>query len=64
MIATDNNNSNTAKNRIKAGAAGGVEAVVKAINTHISNVNVCENGCGVLWNITFNNSKDSARLKK
>ena len=44
-------------NRIKAGTAGGVEAVVKAINTHIDNTIVCENGCGALRNMTFNNGK-------
>ena len=44
----------TAENQVKAGAAGGIEAVVKAINTHISNAGVCDAGCGALWNMTFN----------
>ena len=40
---------------MKAGAAGGIEAVVKAINTHIGNADVCKNGCGALWNmVAFN----------
>ena len=39
---------------MKAGAVGGIEAVVKAINTHISNAGVCEKGCDALWNIAFN----------
>ena len=39
---------------MKAGAAGGIEAVVKAINTHINNAGVCERGCGALSNMTFN----------
>ena len=39
---------------MKARAAGGIEAVVKAINTHIENANVCEKGCGALCNMTFN----------
>ena len=39
---------------MKAGAAGGIEAVVKAISTHISNTDVCEWGCGALWNMTVN----------
>ena len=39
---------------MKAITAGGIEAVVKVINTHISNVNVCENGCSALWNMTAN----------
>ena len=42
---------------MKAGAVGGIEAVVKAINTHISNAGVCEKGCGALCNMTANNGK-------
>ena len=44
---------------MKAGAAGGIEAVVKAINTHINNAGVCVQGCGALLNMTINNSKKS-----
>ena len=47
----------TAENKVKAGAAGGIEAVVKAINTHMDNVGVCKNGCNALWNMTINNGK-------
>ena len=39
---------------MKAGAAGGIEAAVKAINTHINNAGVCENGCDALRNMTIN----------
>ena len=39
---------------MKAGAAGGIEAVVKAINTHINNADVCYRGCGALCNMTVN----------
>ena len=39
---------------MKAGAAGGIEAVVKAINTHIDNAGVCYAGCGALRNMTIN----------
>ena len=42
---------------MKAGAAGGIEAVVKAINTHIGNANVCEKGCGALRNMLYGNGK-------
>ena len=49
----------TAENQAKAGAAGGIEAVVKAINTHISNAGVCEQGCGALLNMTANNGKNT-----
>ena len=39
---------------MRAGKAGGIKAVVKAINTHIGNADVCYFGCGALWNMTFN----------
>ena len=44
---------------MKAGAAGGIDAVVKAINTHIGNAGVCEQGCGALLNMTINNGKNT-----
>ena len=44
---------------MKAGKAGGVEVVVKAINTHIDNVDVCFSGCGALFNMTVNNGKST-----
>ena len=47
----------TAENEVKAGAARGIEAVVKAINTHINNADVCYAGCGALNNMTANNGK-------
>ena len=46
----------TAENQVKAGEAGGIEAVVKAINTHINNSGMCENGCDALCNITEANA--------
>ena len=48
-----------AENKVKAGAAGGIEAVVKAINTHIKNAGVCHFGCGALWCMTESNSKSN-----
>ena len=39
---------------MKAEAAEGVEAVVKAINTHNDNADVCCAGCGALCNMTLN----------
>ena len=42
---------------MKTGIVGGIEAVVKAINTHIDNVDVCFVGCGALLNMTLNNGK-------
>ena len=46
------------ENRVKAGAAGGIDAVVKAINTHINNPDVCERGCGALMGMTLNNGRE------
>ena len=39
---------------------GIVETVVKAIDTHIDCIDVCEVGCGALMNLTANNSKKNA----
>ena len=47
----------TDENQVKAGIAGGIEAVVRAINTHINNVDVCKQGCSALWNMTANDKK-------
>ena len=49
---------------MKAGAAGGVEAVVKAINTHINNADVCYTGCVALYNTTINNGKNTDKTKQ
>ena len=49
--------TSTDENKVKAGTTGVIEAVVKIINTHIENGEICEYGCWVLWTITFNNSK-------
>ena len=40
------------ENRVKAGVAGEVEAVVKVINTHMNNICMCKQGCRVLGVIT------------
>ena len=46
---------------MKAGAAGGIEAVVKAINAHIDNVSVCKQGCNALWSMTTNNGPNNEK---
>ena len=50
---------------MKAGTAGGIEAVVKAINTHIKSTDVCYNGCGALLNMTVNgkNTSETTAIK-
>ena len=52
-----NKNEWIAENRVMAGEAGGIETVVKAINIHINNVDVCGYGCSALWNMTVDNGK-------
>ena len=47
---------------MKAGEAGGIEAVVKAINTHIKNVGVCENGCCALNYMALNGKHSDKTL--
>ena len=42
---------------MKAGTAGGIEAVVNATNTHIGNADACRCGCIALCNMTSSNSK-------
>ena len=44
---------------MKAGAAGEIDAAVKAINTHINNTGVCEQGCGALYYMIANNGKNT-----
>ena len=51
MIST---NTITDNNEAKAGECGVVETIVSAMKTHMNNADVCEYGCGALWNITVN----------
>ena len=44
-------------NAIKAGEAGAIEMIVKAMNTYINDAVICELGCGTLVNITWNYGK-------
>ena len=48
---------------MKAGAAGGIDVVVKAINTHINNAGVCKHGFSALFNMTANNGKTSDKMQ-
>lgn len=49
---------------MKAGEKGGTEVVIRAINTHINNASVCENGCCTLRNIIKGNSKNKKKRKR
>ena len=54
----------TAENQVKAGIAGGIEIVVKAINTHIKSTGVCHAGCSALMNMTDNNGKNTKKQQQ
>ena len=43
-------------NKIIAVETGGIEATLKAINTHIYNTGVCRQGCGALRNLCVGNA--------
>ena len=49
---------------MKAGTAGGIEVVVKAINTHVNNSDVCKWGCATLKNMTCDNGKSFDKQNK
>ena len=49
---------------MKAGTTGGIEAAVKAINTHINNAGVCCAGCGALRNMTVNGKNNNTTIKQ
>ena len=45
-----------ADNKVKAGSAGAIEAVVAAMRAHASNAGVQEQGCRALINLTNNDA--------
>ena len=49
---------------MKVGVAGGIEAVVKAISTHVTNAGVREKGCGALKDMSANNSISTDKSKQ
>ena len=64
MVSTDKtkqtnetSRNKTVENQVKAGIAGGIEAIVRLINTHIDSVDVCVAGCDAIMNMTTNNCK-------
>ena len=54
----------TVENKVKAGAAGGIETVINAINAHTDNTSVCENGCWALSNMAVNGRNTGKRITK
>ena len=58
MIST---NTTTADNQAEAGGCGAIGAIMSAMKAHMNNAGVCENGCGALWNITFNGKHQPQR---
>ena len=47
---------------MKAGAAGGIETVLKATDVHIHS-GACYKGLGALWSLTSNNCKHAKLVK-
>ena len=48
---------NNEKNRVIAGKAGAIKAIVEVMKKHKYNPDACEKGCAALWSITANNGK-------
>ena len=46
------------------GEARGIEAAVRAINTHINNANVCYVGCWALCNMAINGKNNNKQTNK
>ena len=40
---------------MKAGIVGGIKVIVKVINTHINNADICEKECAALFSMTDDN---------
>ena len=47
----------TDENQVKAGTTNAIKTVVKAINTHIDNSDVCYTGCAALFSMVDGDSK-------
>ena len=59
MINTLNKHFIDNNNQVIAGKVGAIPAIVKAINTHIDNVYLCNMGCAALLDITLNSKKNN-----
>ena len=46
-----------AHNQTTAGQAGAIKPVVVAVSLHMANAEVCESGCGALWNMAVDGMK-------
>ena len=44
----------TDDNQVIAGKAGAIEVIVEAIENHMDNADICQQGCLILWSITLN----------
>lgn len=43
-----------ADNKMKARKSGAIEVIMNVMKIHMGVGGICEQGCGVLWNITAN----------
>ena len=57
MVVCHSIQTNIDENQARAVAAGGIEVIVKVIETHINNYNICEKSFELLQDIASNNSK-------
>ena len=56
--------NNIADNQMRAGKEGGaIEVILNVMRTHINNAEVCEAGCGALYNITSNGKQIEAQME-
>ena len=47
------------KNRVAIAATGGIDAILMAMQRHVSNADVQENGCGALMNLSVNGNNQA-----
>ena len=60
MIST---NPSTDGNKVKAGGCGAIRMILSAMDAHMKNPGVCEQGCRALISITYNNGKQQPQSK-
>eukprot|EP00961_Rhodomonas_salina_P246743 3333295-Rhodomonas_salina.1 len=53
------NLSINSENKVKIGAAGGIEAVLAGMEKHVESAGVQEQGCWALINLTFNDDNNT-----
>lgn len=49
-------NSNIDDNKVRVGECGAIDVILSAMKNHSNNADVCNNGCGVFWNIAVDDN--------